>query len=98
MWTGRSGEADAGSVLREFVAAEDNAGKERYHPFRTRGGLTGVEVEYLYTSKLLGATKTESALAVGTPEGPVVLHPAGWTPRSARRCGPPTKSPSGRPS
>ncbi|MEU9479832.1 lipoprotein [Streptomyces sp. NPDC048191] len=77
VWTGKAAGADAGSVLREFVAAEDNVSKERYHSFRTGGGLTGVEVEYLYTSKLLDETKKETALAVGTPDGPVVLHLGG---------------------
>ncbi|WP_433454821.1 lipoprotein [Streptomyces sp. CA-142005] len=77
VWTGKAGKADAGSVLRQFVAAEDNVSKERYHSFRTGSGLTGVEVEYLYTSKLLDETKTETALAVGTPDGPVVLHLGG---------------------
>ncbi|MQY34287.1 hypothetical protein SRB17_22530 [Streptomyces sp. RB17] len=77
VWTGKAGKADAGSVLRGFVAAEDNAGKAKYHSFRTGGGLTGVEVEYLYTSKLLDETKKETALAVGTPDGPVVLHLGG---------------------
>ncbi|MFI6355051.1 lipoprotein [Streptomyces sp. NPDC050743] len=77
VWTGKPGKADAASVLREFVAAEDDVSKERYHSFRTGSGLTGVEVEYLYTSKLLDETKTETALAVGTPDGPVVLHLGG---------------------
>ncbi|MFI1069259.1 lipoprotein [Streptomyces puniciscabiei] len=77
VWTGKAGKTDPGSVLREFVAAEDNVSKERYHSFRTAGGLSGVEVEYLCTSKLLGETKKETALAVGTPGGPVVLHLGG---------------------
>lgn len=77
VWTGKAGKADAGSVLREFVAAEDNVSKEEYHSFRTGSGLTGVEVEYLYTSKLLDETKTETALAVSTSHGPVVLHLGG---------------------
>lgn len=70
VWTGTAQKADAGSVLREFVAAEDDVSKQKYHSFTTSGGLTGVEVEYLCTS-------------------------AGWTPRSTRRCGPRTNSPSG---
>ncbi|MFD8395976.1 lipoprotein [Streptomyces sp. NPDC059680] len=77
VWTGKAGKADAGSVLREFVAAEDDVSKEKYRSFRTGGGLTGVEVEYLSTSKLLDETKKETALAVGTPHGPVVLHLGG---------------------
>ncbi|MEU7413129.1 lipoprotein [Streptomyces sp. NPDC042638] len=77
VWTGKPGDADAGSVLRRFVAAEDNVGKEKYHSFRTGGGLAAVEVEYLYTSKLLEETKKESAFAVSTPDGPVILHLGG---------------------
>ncbi|MEU3827694.1 lipoprotein [Streptomyces sp. NPDC029080] len=77
VWTGRPGDADAGGVLRRFVAAEDGVGKERYHSFRTGGGLTAVEVEYSTTNRLVEETKKESAFAVGTPDGPVVLHLGG---------------------
>ncbi|WP_031169950.1 lipoprotein [Streptomyces durhamensis] len=77
VWTGKPEDADAGAVLRRFVAAEDNVSKERYRSVRTGGGLRGVEVEYLYTSKLLEETKKETALAVSTPDGPVVLHLGG---------------------
>ncbi|MFF8726858.1 lipoprotein [Streptomyces sp. NPDC015171] len=77
VWTGKPGGADAGGVLRAFVAAEDNTSKPEYHSFKTGGGLAAVEVEYLYTSKLLEETKKESAFAVSTPDGPVVLHLGG---------------------
>ncbi|MET8772517.1 lipoprotein, partial [Streptomyces sp. NPDC004658] len=77
VWTGEPGGADADGVLRAFVAAEDNVSKARYHSFRTGGGVSAVEVEYLYTSKLLDETKKESAFAVSTPDGPVVLHLGG---------------------
>ncbi|MFE1882944.1 lipoprotein [Streptomyces diastatochromogenes] len=77
VWTGEPGDADARTVLRQFVAAEDNTSKEKYRSFRTASGLSGVEVEYLYTSKLLEETKKESAFAVSTPDGPVVLHLGG---------------------
>jgi ABC-type phosphate transport system substrate-binding protein len=77
VWTGKAGAAAPGTVLRQFVAAEDGAGKATYRSVRTGGGLKAVEVEYLYTSKLLGETKKETALAVGTPDGPVVLHLGG---------------------
>ncbi|MFE0516243.1 lipoprotein [Streptomyces sp. NPDC058964] len=76
VWTGSPGNADARSVLRSFVAAEDNTSNEKYRTFRT-GGVSGVEVEYLYTSKLLDEKKTESAFAVSTPDGPVVVHLGG---------------------
>ncbi|MEV6838457.1 lipoprotein [Streptomyces sp. NPDC051133] len=77
VWTAKPGNGDAGSVLRAFVAAEDNVSKAKYRSFTTGDGLTGVEVEYLYTSKLLEETKKESAFAVGTPDGPVVVHLGG---------------------
>ncbi|MEU6089493.1 lipoprotein [Streptomyces sp. NPDC047085] len=77
VWTGEPGDADARTVLRAFVAAEDNVSKEKYRAVKTGGGLSGVEVEYLYTSKLLDETKKERALAVTTPDGPVVLHLGG---------------------
>ncbi|WP_030752655.1 lipoprotein [Streptomyces sp. NRRL S-31] len=77
VWTGKPGDTDAGGALRAFVAAEDNVSEEKYHSFKTGGGLAAVEVEYLYTSKLLDETKKESAFAVATPDGPVVLHLGG---------------------
>ncbi|MGW1002647.1 lipoprotein [Streptomyces sp. NPDC002520] len=77
VWTGEPGGADARTVLRAFVAAEDNVSKEKYRDVKTGGGVAGVEVEYLYTSKLLEETKKERALAVTTPDGPVVLHLGG---------------------
>ncbi|MEU5097035.1 lipoprotein [Streptomyces sp. NPDC020996] len=76
VWTGDPGEDDARAVLEAFVAAEDGASRAKYRTFRT-GGLTGAEVEYLYTSELLDETKRERALAVTTSGGPVVLHLGG---------------------
>lgn len=76
VWAGASGDADARTVLEAFVKAEDGADKARYSSFRS-GDLTGVEVEYLYTSELLDETKEESAFAVVTADGPVVVHLGG---------------------
>ncbi|MFF5468533.1 lipoprotein [Streptomyces achromogenes] len=81
VWKGKPGDADAGGVLRAFVAAEEGAGKAKYHSFKTGGGVPAVEVEYLSTNKLLEETKKESAFAVGTPDGPVVLHLGGMDTR-----------------
>ncbi|MEU5595311.1 lipoprotein [Streptomyces sp. NPDC020298] len=75
-WKGEPGDADARAVLRAFVAAEDNTSKAKYRAFKT-GALSGVEVEYVYTSKLLDESKKECALAVTTAHGPVVLHLGG---------------------
>ncbi|MFE0453647.1 lipoprotein [Streptomyces sp. NPDC058914] len=76
VWTGKPGDADARAVLEDFVAADKTASRPRYSTFEA-GGLTGAEVRYVTTSKLLEETKEESALAVTTPEGTVVLHLGG---------------------
>ncbi|MDW4903781.1 lipoprotein [Streptomyces sp. ADMS] len=76
VWTGAPGDADARTVLEAFVTDDDAASKARYSTFKA-GGLTGVEVEYLYTSEFLDEPKTEHALAVTTPRGPVVVHLGG---------------------
>ncbi|WP_069759816.1 lipoprotein [Streptomyces sp. LUP47B] len=76
VWAGKSGDADTQAVLEAFVAAEDGVTKEKYRTFTT-GGVSGVEVEYLYTSELLEETKKESAFAVTTADGPVVVHLGG---------------------
>ncbi|MFG2728255.1 lipoprotein [Streptomyces canus] len=76
VWAGKSGDADTRTVLEAFVAAEDGVTKEKYSTF-TSGGVPGVEVEYLYSSELLGETKKESAFAVTTADGPVVVHLGG---------------------
>ncbi|MGX1542973.1 lipoprotein [Streptomyces adustus] len=76
VFTGPPGDAAIRSVLAAFVAAEGKVSEAKYTPFRT-GGLDGVQVEYLYSSEFLDEPKQESALAVATPEGPVVLHLGG---------------------
>ncbi|WP_318199884.1 lipoprotein [Streptomyces sp. SCL15-4] len=77
VWKGKPGNADAGGVLRAFLAAEKDVSEAKYHSFTTGGGVAAVEVEYLKTNKLMEETKKESAFAVGTPDGPVVLHLGG---------------------
>ncbi|MDI9835512.1 lipoprotein [Streptomyces sp. KAU_LT] len=77
VWTGEPGDADARSVLKEFVAAEKGAEKAVYRTFEAADGVTGAEVTYQYTSKILEETKEERALAVTTKRGPVVLHLGG---------------------
>ncbi|MFI9544080.1 lipoprotein [Streptomyces sp. NPDC052016] len=76
VWTGKPGDADARAVLEDFVGADSTASRPRYSRFEA-GGLTGAEVRYVTTSKLLEETKEERALAVTTREGPVVLHLGG---------------------
>ncbi|WAZ26107.1 lipoprotein [Streptomyces cinnabarinus] len=75
-WTGEPGDGDARSVLEAFVAAQGGVNEEKYGSFTT-GGLTGAEVTYVYSNELLEESKQESALAVTTPLGPVVLHLGG---------------------
>ncbi|MFJ3639880.1 lipoprotein [Streptomyces sp. NPDC090108] len=77
VWTGKSGGTDARAVLRGFVDAEDGVSKERYHAVELGGGRSGVEVRYLVTSELLDESKEETAFAVSTPGGPVVVHLGG---------------------
>ncbi|MHC3475485.1 lipoprotein [Streptomyces sp. 7R007] len=77
VFTGDPGEGDARAVLEAFVAAEDGASKAAYHTFRT-GGVSGVEVTYLYSSEFLDESKEESAFAVTTGRGPVVVHLGGF--------------------
>ncbi|MEV8034336.1 lipoprotein [Streptomyces sp. NPDC086182] len=76
VWTGKPGAADAATVLKAFVAAEHGAGKAVYRAFDA-GGLSGTEVEYVYTSEALQESKKESAFAVTTDRGPVVVHLGG---------------------
>ncbi|MFF4273670.1 lipoprotein [Streptomyces sp. NPDC001536] len=76
IWTGEPGADDARTVLEEFVAAEAGASEAKYSSF-TSGDLEGAEVEYVVTSELLDETKKESAFAVATPDGPVVVHLGG---------------------
>ncbi|WP_245873232.1 lipoprotein [Streptomyces phaeoluteigriseus] len=76
VWTGKPGDADARDVLEGFVGAEKTASGEKYRAFRS-GSLSGTEVEYTTTSELLEETKKERALAVSTPDGPVVVHLGG---------------------
>lgn len=76
VWAGKPGDADARTVLKAFVAAEDGVSEEKYSAF-TSGGLSGAKVEYLYASELLDETKKESAFAVIAADGPVVVHLGG---------------------
>lgn len=76
VWTGEPGDADPRAVLEEFLGAEQGVSEEKYQPFEA-GDLAGAEVEYLYASQLTDEPKTERALAVATPDGPVVLHLGG---------------------
>ncbi|MFM9812576.1 lipoprotein [Streptomyces scabiei] len=79
VWTGEAGAKgdDAKALLKKFVAAERDTGEAEYRTFRSESGVSGAEVEYLYTSEALGETKKERAFLTVTPEGPVVVHLGG---------------------
>ncbi|MFE7274061.1 lipoprotein [Streptomyces sp. NPDC057623] len=76
IWTGEPGADDARTVLEAFLAEESGVSKAKYSAFKA-GDVAGAEVRYLVTSELLEETKEESALAVTTEEGPVVIHLGG---------------------
>ncbi|WP_093781838.1 lipoprotein [Streptomyces sp. yr375] len=76
VWTGEPGDTDPRAVLEKFVAAEQEASGAKYRTFTT-DDVTGAEVEYITTSKLMEESKKERALAVSTAAGPVVLHLGG---------------------
>lgn len=76
VWTGDGGGDGARTVLEAFVAAQEHTSGARYRSF-TSGGLTGAEVAYRYGGGLPQGAKPERALAVVTPDGPVVLHLGG---------------------
>ncbi|MFF7265370.1 lipoprotein [Streptomyces sp. NPDC008159] len=79
VWTGEAGAGagDARALLKEFVKAEGDTGKAKYSDFSSDSGVTGAEVEYLYTSEALEETKKERAFLTVTAEGPVVVHLGG---------------------
>ncbi|WP_217213026.1 lipoprotein [Streptomyces sp. AC550_RSS872] len=76
IWTGEPGSDDARTVLEAFLADETGVSKAKYGTFKA-GGVAGAEVKYLVTSELLEETKEETALAVTTEKGPVVIHLGG---------------------
>ncbi|KUN24916.1 hypothetical protein AQJ23_19675 [Streptomyces antibioticus] len=78
VFTGEPGkkDRDARTVLEAFVTAQGGAEKAKYTTFEA-GGLAGAEVEYVATSELLDEAKQESAFAVVTADGPVVVHLGG---------------------
>lgn len=77
IWTGEPGSDDARGVLEAFLADETGVSDAKYSAFKAGGGVTGAQVRYLVTSELLEETKEETALAVTTEKGPVVIHLGG---------------------
>ncbi|NBM17120.1 lipoprotein [Streptomyces sp. GC420] len=73
VWTGERTDDSPRDVLEAFLGDETGISKEKYSEF-TAGDLVGAEVVYLSTAD---EPKQETALAVTTPTGPVVLHLGG---------------------
>ncbi|WP_369033045.1 lipoprotein [Streptomyces adonidis] len=76
VWTGTPGNNNARTALEAFVIAEKGASKAKYSEFKANG-LTGAEVEYVYSDEFVETPKKERALAVTTLSGPVVVHLGG---------------------
>ncbi|MGW1713178.1 lipoprotein [Streptomyces sp. NPDC002156] len=76
VWTGTPGNNDARTALEAFVIAEKGASKAKYSDFKANG-LTGAEVEYVYSDEFVETPKKERAFAVTTEDGPVVVHLGG---------------------
>ncbi|MGW0608409.1 lipoprotein [Streptomyces sp. NPDC002644] len=78
VWTADPSGDDATTVLKAFVDAEtEGAEKARYGTFGTGDGLRAAEVEYLTMSVLWEELVPRRALALVTPDGPVVVHLGG---------------------
>ncbi|WP_105972917.1 lipoprotein [Streptomyces geranii] len=76
-WTADPGAAaDARTLLQAFVTADKGASKAKYTEFTTNG-LTGAEVQYVYSDEFQETPKKERALAVTTPRGSIVVHLGG---------------------
>lgn len=76
VWTGKPGGGAPRQVAEAFIAGDSTVTKSEYRTVRA-GSLDAVEVVYTTYSKLLEQSKEEHALAVVTPQGPVVLHLGG---------------------
>jgi hypothetical protein len=76
VWAGDASNSTARQVLEAFIADEEDAEKITYKETKA-GALTATEADYTVTSELLDESKTESAFAVTTPDGPVVVHLGG---------------------
>ncbi|MFJ7154256.1 lipoprotein [Streptomyces sp. NPDC101118] len=84
VYTGDAGAGSPRRALEAFVAGDRNAHGATYTE-TAAGGLPVAEVTYTVTSELLGESKQESALAVTTPRGAVVLHVGGLDTAEHRR-------------
>ncbi|MFJ6939867.1 lipoprotein [Streptomyces sp. NPDC101132] len=84
VYTGDAGAASPRRALEAFVAGDRNAHGAAYTE-STAGGRPVAEVTYTVTSEFLGGSKRESALALITPRGAVVLHVGGLDTADHRR-------------
>ncbi|MFD7342498.1 lipoprotein [Streptomyces violascens] len=76
-WTEDAKSGTPRAALEAYVGADKTASKATYKEIKA-GALPAAEVEYETYSKLLDRSKRETALAVVTPKGTLVLHLGGW--------------------
>ncbi|MET9432622.1 lipoprotein [Streptomyces sp. NPDC006551] len=74
VWTAPGGSAR--TALEGFVKAEENTSKVSYKETKA-GALPVVEVTYTVYNKIMEESKEESAFAVSTPKGTVIVHLGG---------------------
>lgn len=75
VYTGKSGSTPK-EALEAFIGADKNARKPAYADF-SAAGTPATEVKYEAYSKLLEESRKQSAFAVQTPPGAVVVHLGG---------------------
>jgi hypothetical protein len=76
-WTEDAKSGTPRAALEAYVGADKTASKATYKEIEA-GALPATEVTYETYSKLLDRSKRETALAVVTPKGTLVLHLGGW--------------------
>ncbi|MFE9726523.1 lipoprotein [Streptomyces sp. NPDC005794] len=76
VWQGKGSGTTPRAALEDFLAGDPNASEAAYKATEA-GSVAVAEVTYTVHLKLSDEQKTESAFAVATPEGPVVVHLGG---------------------
>ena len=76
VWQGKGSGTTPRAALEDFLAGDPNAAEASYEA-SAAGPVEVVEVTYTVHVELSDERKTESAFAVATPAGPVVVHLGG---------------------
>ena len=76
VWQGKGSDTTPRAALEDFLAGDPNAAEASYEA-SAAGPVEVVEVTYTVHVELSDEQKTESAFAVATPAGPVVVHLGG---------------------